>query len=403
VKKTRRKQRYGSGWVGQRSDGRFEGRIRSDDGSRKSFYGKSEKAVGDQITAYLRNPDKSHDPENLMVGQWLDQWLKIVKADPDVRLSTYNLYSNMVKKHIKPRLESIRLAKLARADVYEMLDNIKTKKGKGDRTRQLAHSVLHRAIQVAFKRDKVTRNIVALVDKPSAEKKPKMFLKSEEEIRKFREAAVGSRYRALYVTALDTGMRQGELLALKWDGVDLQRGLIHVGATLTRDENKKLVPTPPKTKSSRRSVTLANTTVNLLREHEKAQMASKRGLSAWVFPNEDDYGPTCKDGFLRKELLEVAKRAGVPGLSFHGLRHTHATMLAALGVNIKATQERLGHSTTRMTLDVYSHLTSTIQGQVVTALDAFYEKKAGKEIGGQIGGQAADPELQRANEKPAIA
>lgn len=403
MKKPRQKQRYGSGWIGQRRDGRFEGRIRTEDGDRKSFYGKSEKAVGDKITAYLRNPDKSHDPENLTVGQWLDRWLKIVKADPDVRLATYNLYSNMVKKHIKPYLESIRLAKLARADVYEMLDNIKTKKGKGDRTRQLAHSVLHRAMQVAFKRDKVARNIVALVDKPSAEKKPKIFLKSEEEIRKFHEAAVGSRYCAMYITALDTGLRQGELLALKWDSVDLQRGLIHVGATLTKDESKKLVPTPPKTWSSRRSVSLAKTTVDLLKEHEKAQMASKRGLSTWVFPNKDDHGPTCRDGFLRKELFEVAKQAGVPGLSFQGLRHSHATMLAALGINIKAVQERLGHSTTRMTLDVYSHLTSTIQGQVVTALDAFYEKKAGKEIGGQIGGQAADLELEQPNEKPAVA
>ena len=268
---------------------------------------------------------------------------------------------------------------------------------KGDRTRQIAHAVLHRAMHVAFKRDKVARNIVALVDKPSSAKKPKIFLKSKEEIWKFREAAIGSRYHAFYITALDTGLRQGELLALKWESVDLQRGLIHVRATLTRDDHKKLVATKPKTPSSIRSVSLAKTTIDLLKEHQKAQMGSKRGLSTWVFPNDDDYGPTGKDGFLRDELQEVAKRAGVPGLSFHGLRHTHATMLAALGINIKAVQERLGHSSTRMTLDVYSHLTSTIQGQAVTALDEFYEKMAGKEIGGQIGGQTTDVDAPQAN------
>jgi integrase len=389
MKKTRGRQRYGTGWVGERGDGRFEGRLRTEDGRRVSFYGKSKKAVSDQITTYLRDPDKTYDSENLTVGQWLDQWLASVKADTRCRLATYDLYSNTVKKHLKPHLESIRLSKLSRADVYDMLDNVKTKKGKGDRTRQIAHAVLHRAIRVAFKRDKVARNIVALVDKPSAAKKPKIFLASEEEVRKFREAAVGSRYHALYVTALDTGLRQGELLALKWDSVDLQRGMIHVRATLTRDETKKLVSTPPKTPSSIRSVRLARTTIELLKEHQKTQMACSRGLSTWVFPNEDDYGPSCKDGFLREEFQGVAKRAGMPGLSFHGLRHSHATMLAALGVNIKALQERLGHSTTRMTLDVYSHLTSTIQGEAVTALDAFYEKMAGKEIGGQIGGQTA--------------
>lgn len=397
MKRTRRKQRYGTGWIGERGDGRFEGRIRTDDGRRVSFYGRSEKTVSDQIAVYLRDPDKAHDLENLTVGQWLDRWLASVKADPKRRLATYNLYSNTVKKHLKPHLAPIRLTKLARADVYDMLDNIKTKKGKGDRTRQIAHAVLHRAMQVAFKRDKVTRNIVALVDKPSAAKKPKVFLQNEEEVRNFRAAAIGSRYHALYITALDTGLRQGELLALKWDSVDLPRCMIHVRATLTRDEDKKLVATPPKTPSSIRSVSLAKTTIELLKETEKTQMGSKRGLSAWVFPNENDYGPTCKDGFLREEFQEVAKRAGVPGLSFHGLRHTHATMLAALGVNIKAVQERLGHSTTRMTLDVYSHLTSTIQGEAVTALDAFYEKTAGKEIGGQIGGQTAKRDLQHAN------
>jgi integrase len=397
MKKTRTKQRYGSGWIGERVDGRFEGRIRTHDGRRISFYGRSEKAVADQITAYLRDPSKAHDPENLTVGQWLDRWLDMVKADPRCRLATYKLYSNTVNKHLKPRLESIRLAKLSKADVYDMLDNIKTKKSKGDRTRQIANAVFHRAVQVAFKRDKVARNIVALVDKPSAAKKPKVFLKSEEEIRKFREAAIGSRYHILYITALDTGLRQGELLALKWGSVDLSRGLIHVRATLTRNDQGKLVGTKPKTPSSIRTVSLPRTTIELLKEHRKTQMGSKRGLSTWVFPNEDDYGPTGKDGFLREELQAVAKRAGIPGLSFHGLRHTHATMLAALGANIKAVQERLGHSTTRMTLDVYSHLTSTIQGQAVAALDEFYNKMAGNEIGGQIGGQTADIDAAQTN------
>jgi integrase len=115
-------------------------------------------------------------------------------------------------------------------------------------------------VQVAFKRGKVARNIVALVDKPSAAKKPKVFLESEEEIRKFREAAIGSRYHVLYITASDTGLRQRELLALKWGSVDLSRGLIHVRATLTRNDQGKLVGTKPKTPSSIRTVSLPRTT-----------------------------------------------------------------------------------------------------------------------------------------------
>lgn len=121
------------------------------------------------------------------------------------------------------------------------------------------------------------------------------------------------------------------------------------------------------------------------------------GLSTWIFPNWDG-GPMPKDGFVRREFRKVAKKAGVPGLSFHGLRHTHATMLAALGANIKAVQERLGHSTTRMTLDVYSHVTSSMQDQAVAALDAFYAKVGtAAQIGRQIGRQDEEPDLSNAN------
>ena len=92
-------------------------------------------------------------------------------------------------------------------------------------------------------------------------------------------------------------------------------------ATLTKNPDGELVATPPKAIASARTVKLLQTTVDLFREHQKAQLASENGLSTWVFPNADG-GPTWKDGYLRGEFRKVAKKAGVPGLSFRGLRHT---------------------------------------------------------------------------------
>jgi integrase len=399
MKGLQRNQRdRGTGYISKkkRRDGRYEGQLRTGDGFRIVFYGKSRKAVQDKIFAYQRNPT-SRTADDCTVGEWLDRWLNSVKADPQRRVATYALYKNTVDRHIRPYLQSIKLGKLTKVHVYDMLDRIKTKKGRGDRTKQIAYTTLYRALQVAFKRDKVLRNVVTLVDKPSAAKKDKVFLRSQEEIVRFRNATLGTQNEQLYLTALDTGLRQGELLALTWENVDLARGLIHVKATLTKNEEGELRATPPKTAASVRTVKLPKTTAEMLREYQKRQMASKIGLSTWIFPNWDG-GPMPKDGFVRREFRRVAKKAGVPGLSFHGLRHSHATMLASLGANIKAVQERLGHSTTRMTLDVYSHVTSTMQDQAVAALDAFYMKAdTAAQIGRQIGRQIEEPDLSNAN------
>jgi len=117
-------------------------------------------------------------------------------------------------------------------------------------------------------------------------------------------------------------------------------------------------------------------------------MASERGISTWVFPSPSGE-PLYKDGILRKDFHKVVKAAEVPGLTFHGLRHTHATILAALNVPMRSVMDRLGHSTSRMTIEVYSHATAASQEQAVSALDTFYEgldQKIGRQIGRQTSG-----------------
>jgi integrase len=401
MQKRQRRDR-GSGCIRQRDDGRWEGRLDRDLHPTEYFYGKTRKQVENELFLARAKAPKEQPQENLTVGEWLDRWLQQVKDNPKLRPATYKLYKNTVELHIKSHLANFKLDKLTKVHVYNMLDALATEKV-GDRTRQMVHSTLHRALQIAFKRDMVARNVVALVDKPGAKKKPRVFLETDEQVEAFRRVASTSDYGPLYMTGLDTGLRLGELTALKWDSLDLPRGLLHVKATLTVDDDGKLVASEPKTRASARTVKLTKNTIELLRQQEKKQLASEQGLTAWVFPNAKG-GPLRKDGLMRSDLKEVAKKAGVPGLTFHGLRHSHATMLARLGVGIKVVQERLGHSTSRMTLDVYTHATTTMQDEAVAALDAFHATaESSRKISGQISGQNDKMAVADSNENPAIA
>lgn len=384
-----RRRDKGTGTIRERKNGTFEGRINHGVGRSIVYvYGDTKESVKEKLrTEQARRQPEGAD-SRISVGQWLDRWLESVKVNPTLRPATYRLYKNTVELHIKPHLENIKLDKLSKVNVYDMLDRVKPKKGKGDRTKQMVHSTLHRALQVALKRDVVDRNVVTLVDKPTAQKKAKIILRTSQELQAFRRAASGSVYGTLYITALDTGLRLGELTALKWDSLDLPRGLLHVRATLTVDHDGRLVASEPKTVSSVRTVKLAKNTTELLRQHQKDQLASHLGLTAWLFPNADG-GPLRKDGLLRQHLAEVATTAGVPGLTFHGLRHSHATMLASLGVHPKVVQERLGHSTSRMTVDVYTHATTAMQDTAIAALDSLHD--ADWSVSGTISGTAEIP------------
>ena len=384
--KTTKRRDKGTGCIRQRKDGRWEARFSIDGQAPITIYGKSKRDVQNKLFAEHRDPIHVRDPEGLTIDKWLDRWLEIVKQSR--RVATYNLYKTMSDYHIRPQIGNVRLDRLAKARVYEMFDKLKAA-GITDRSLHEVYKVLHRAIQVAFKRDKVSRNVVSQVDKPTATAKEHAILRTEEEIHAFRQAVKGSVYEVLYLTALDTGLRQGELLALKWEDVDLPRGLLHVKATLTQTIEGDLVATPPKTRSSMRTVKLLKNTIDMLKEYRKARMDPKATQSTWVFPYWDG-GPMRKDSYVRRELKRLMKEAKLPTITFHSLRHTHATMLAVLGVPMKATQERLGHSTSRMTMEVYSHATSAMQDHAVAALDAFYEnasKDIDDKISGQISGQ----------------
>jgi integrase len=186
-------------------------------------------------------------------------------------------------------------------------------------------------------------------------------------------AAFGDRLETLYVLGIHSGLRQGELLRLKWEDVDLEAGTSQVRRTLATTKDGPVL-TAPKIKGSRRTVKLTRSAVNTLRSHLERQMAEiDRAGSLWqenglVFASEDGE-PLDRRYLTSRRFKALQKRAGLPELRFHDLRHTSATLLLSKNVNPKIVSEMLGHAIIAITLDTYSHVLPKMRDQAAAAME----------------------------------
>jgi integrase len=203
-----------------------------------------------------------------------------------------------------------------------------------------------------------------------------MRVLNAEEARRFLEAAADDPLEALYVLAITTGMRQGELLALRWQDIDLDAGTVQVQRAVSRVRRGGFVEGEPKSARSRRQIVLAPIAVAALRRHWARQMEARLasdklpGAAALVFQN--GLGAYLEpQNVQRRSFKPLLCRAGLPEIRFHDLRHSAATLLLSLGTNPKIVQELLGHSSITLTLDTYSHVLPGLQEEAVGHLDAL--------------------------------
>ncbi len=237
----------------------------------------------------------------------------------------------------------------------------------------MVHIVLHNALGYAARKEFVVRNVAALVDKPSdvdEEPSEKLNVWNEKEVATFLKKARNDRLEAPYILALTCGFRQGELLGLYRRCVNLKAGTVSIQQTLIEVKGK-LTLKDPKTKTSRRLVNLPEVAVHGLRRHFERMMAEGHAGTEWVFCDSQG-GPIQKSHLRRRSFKPLLEKAEVPEIRFHDLRHTAATLLLSLGVHPKVVQERLGHSTIRVTLDTYSHVLPSIQEEAVGRLNGMF-------------------------------
>jgi len=306
---------------------------------------------------------------HLTVGDYLKRWLKDV--EDTVRRSTYEGYEYAVRPHIVPALGRIKLKDLTSAHLRSFYRD-RLDSGRAPATVHKLHVVLHKALKAAVADGLIPRNAAAGLKLPRITREEIDPL-TEEEARRLLETVRGDRLETLYVLALNTGMRQGELLALKWDDVDLERGVLRVRRTLTH-ANKSFVLGEPKTKNSRRTIRLTTGAVNALRMHLSRQLEEIEYMGSLYQPGglifATETGTIINPSNLRNRSFKpLLKGAGLPPIRFHDLRHTCATLLLSNDVNAKVVSEMLGHSSIRITLDIYSHLMPDMQEKAAKALE----------------------------------
>jgi integrase len=370
TERKRGRRGWGEGTIRRRDDGRWEARISLPSGQR-SFYGRTRDDVVRKLRAAQRAVDDGLPvpSERETVASFFGTWL--TGAASTLRLSTWTTYEQYVRLHLLPTLGRVRVSQL-RPQQLQLLYQDRLASGLSPMTVRHLHAVIHRGLEQAVRWGVAGRNVADLVDPP---RQPRRTLEvfTASEVSELLAAAGGDRLEALYVLAVTTGMRRGELLALRWRDVDLDQGALAVTGSLQRIGGALTIG-EPKTTSSRRRVVLARIAVGALRSHRVAQAERQLGALYWedldlVFTNE--IGRPIEPGnLLRRSYWPLLDRAGLRRIRFHDLRHTAATLLLSRGVHAKVASEMLGHSTIGITLDLYSHVSETMQRDAAAAMDA---------------------------------
>lgn len=336
------------------------------------------------------------------VGDFLRRWLDIVKTK--LQPTTVAAYSEQIRLYMAPEKDvgmglgigQISLSKLSPLDIETWLASLEKRGVSAARRRALCvqlKSALGRA--VAWRQLK--ENPMAGVEYPTV-KREQMKVWDSDEVAAFLLACEGERLEALFVLAIETGMRQGELLGLQWDDVELKEdtdpttgasrysGQIHVRHNLQEVNGNHQPLSGPKTQAGNRIVTLFPETVHTLIQHKERMRKEGKGAHPYVFPSTT--GRPIFKRALRDAFNRIIKTAGLKQIRFHDMRHTNATMMISDGVDVKTVSSRLGHSTTSITLDIYTKFMRKADERAAGVMASIMAKKKSLAAGSGMGARS---------------
>lgn len=375
-----KKRGAGEGTIFRRNDGRWTAAITvghdpSGKQIRKSVYGKSRTEVQQKLTRLQsqRLDGTLIARERLTVAGLCERWL--TSWTGNLRPLSIQRYQDCVTKFINPAIGKMDISKVRPAHVRGILDSMAAS-GKGQRQQLYVFQTVRRVFNVAVRLELLVRNPCTSVDAPKV-KRRQIAVLSPEQANGIMDAVKGSRWETLFLLALSTGMRMGELFALAWDDIDLDRGVLTVRHSLEEVQGR-LTLKEPKSDSGRRAIRLDALDVESLREHRQRLAGEGLAFSPHVFIDTEG-GLLRQSNFSRTVWYPVREAVGIEHVRFHDLRHSAASFMLRAGIHPKIAQERLGHSTIRLTMDVYSHLLPDSQNE---AAGAFHRSRGdGKSSG----------------------
>jgi integrase len=313
--------------------------------------------------------DGSHvERSKATVGAFLHESIEHWRAAGRISARTAERYDDDAKRYIAPHLGGRELQKLTTLDLErwhgELLGRL------APQTVRHAHRLLGQALARAVKHNLVVRNVAAIERAPAPRGKEIEILRAEH-LGAMLAALEGHPMHAPAVTAVYTGLRRSELLAMKWESVDLDRATLEVVEALEETREHGVRAKAPKSERGRRRISLPAVVVRTLRAHKVAQLerrvATGRGRQGLVFPGPD--GSRWPPRRFSVEWRRAVHKYGLPRVTWHALRHTHASQLIAAGVDVVTISKRLGHASADFTLRVYSHLFAEDDRKAADAID----------------------------------
>lgn len=366
----------GEGSIYLRQDGRYCASLSLGFGAngkrqRRVVYGKNKREVLDQLAEIQGQAAAGQMilPQKVTLGQFFPRWLNDSHRH-NIGDTTHRTYGTMARLHILPHLGKIQLSQITPATLLALYAHLE-RQGLAPGTRTIVHTVLRMCLQQAVEWSMILRNPCALVKGPRRSTE-EMKVWQPPEVEQFLAAARSeARFYPLFLLALTTGMRLGELCGLQWADIDLQAGYLMVRRTVSDLGGKRSVR-HPKTKGSRRRIDLPPMVLAVLAAHRRAALVKGSiGAATWLFPTHrgDCAWPRWVSGTVFHRLVAAA---GVQRIRFHDMRHTAATLMLLQGIHIKVVSEILGHSNVAITLNRYSHVLPSMQREAAAKMETLF-------------------------------
>ena len=386
-----KKRPDGDGLVRKRDDGRWEGRIvvgHKDDGTPIFRYvlAKTQKELTKKLHAKIleyRGVELSEE-SSMTLAEWLEKWLSEYKVNT-IRASTLERYSRDIANHVIPRLGYKKISFITTNDIQKMYVDIKengrihnrNEKGTAlsDSVVRSIHMMLHQAFEDAVKERLISKNPTKGTTIPKKSRGELQVLNKEQLDRFLAEVDKDEMWRDFFYTELTTGLRRGEICGLKWCDFDEKHGTLCVCRNATAKKGGGVSIGETKTDTGNRLIYLPDSIIKMLKKRKK------KALTEWIFPNpyrpEDPMLPNS----AYQKLKKILKKAELPNIRFHDLRHTFATHALTSGVDAKTLSKILGHTNASFTLDTYTHVTSDMQDRAANIVGNFTENLFGDIIG----------------------